>query len=189
MPTTRNKAKSKSESSKPPDGTAQSQHNTKTISFMKPTQIFNNVVLIPVPSNITACYIHLVTSIQYPRSQEPLQISNDAEKISLLYPIEPTHQDIIHFVDELWPDLYLVNPDQHLSSTGKSSQWGHTYSGVDAVPNTQVQIIAPLIEQWQSHVSTYISSKDQRAAHDPTIHRMYPITLQAASLMRPCLGL
>lgn len=211
MPTTRNQAKSESESSKPPDSTAQSQHDTKTILFTKPTQIFDNVVLIPEPPNITADprYTRLVASIQYLRRRlmqdevlrEPLlhvlkslyKSATTKKKISLLRPIEPTHQDIIHFVDELWPDLYLVKPDQRLSSTGKSSQWdgvwGHTYSGVAAVPDARIQIIAPLIEQWQSHVSTYVSSRDQRAAHDPTIHRTYPITLRAASLMRPCLGL
>jgi hypothetical protein len=178
MPTTtRNQAKKRLKSPNSPDSTAQSQHDLKTISFTKPFQIFDNIVLMPAPPNVTADwrYIRIISSIQYLRARlmqdevlrEPLlhvlkslyNSPTTKKKISRSRPIKPTHQDIIYFVDELWPDLYLVNPDQHLSSTGKSSQRGHTYSGVDAVPNTQVQIIAPLIEQWQSHVSTYIGSR------------------------------
>ena len=135
----------------------------------------------PVPPNITteSHYARLVTSIHHLRAcliqdkvlRKPLlhilrslyKSPKSKTKISRIRPIKPTDQDIIHFVDKFWPDLYLVKPTHHInhsSRTGGSRQWdgawGHTFVGVDAVPNAQVQIIAPLIEQWQSNVRTLI---------------------------------
>jgi hypothetical protein len=173
------------------DSTAASQHDTQAISFTKPVQIFDNVVCVPVPPNVTAefCYAPLVTSVQHLRARliqdkvlcKPLLdilrglYKSPKSKISRIRPIKPTDQDIIHFVDEFWPDLYLVKPARHsncLSSTGGSGRWdgvwGHTFAGIDTVPDAQVEIIAPLIEQWQSSVRTLICCvEDQRAAYNP----------------------
>ena len=210
MPTTRSHTRGSGKSLGPPDDTAASQHDTRAISFTKPVQIFDNVVCMPVPPNITAefRYARLVTSIQHLRGRlmqdevlrEPLlhilrglyESPKSKKKISRICPIKPTDQDIIRFIDEFWPDLYLVKPtchSSHLSSTGGSGQWdgarGHAFAGVD----TQVQIIAPLIEQWQSNVSTLIFwAKDQRAAHNPTVCRMYLTIHHTTFLMKLCVG-
>jgi hypothetical protein len=179
MPRTR-RAGHASRRNESPETLNDTQHDT-TISFIKPIQIFDGVVGIPKVPNITTdpSYARLVTLIEHLRERlmqdevlrEPLlhvlkslyKSNTTRRKISRIRPTQPTDQDIIRFVDEFWPDLYLVAASRDSersgeSNTGGSGQWdgvwSHTYSGVASVPNAQVQIIAPLIEQWQSHVST-----------------------------------
>jgi hypothetical protein len=91
---------------------------------------------------------------------QSLYESNDTKKtIQRLQPTRPTHNDIISFVDQFWPEIHLVRSGASFneSSLGEGvwdGVWGSTPCGVQAVPYLTVVIIMPLVKQWLQDVST-----------------------------------
>jgi hypothetical protein len=79
----------------------------------------------------------------------------------------PTHNNVIFFVDQFWPEIHLVPPGNSLSESSlREDVWnvvlGFTPYGMQgAVLYPTVAIIMLLIEQWLQGISTLTCYIDQ----------------------------